>query len=327
MSCANPLHIKNNYYNPNKPGRPFSNRYWEVPCGYCLNCRVDKRNFLEDCCNYAYNEYGTGAFVTFTYDDNHIPLVTSPVDNITRQTLDKKDVQKFLYRIRSYIRYHHIDSKVCNPNFKFLYVGEYGDEFQRPHYHFIFFGLDWLSCKNMFYDCWKKGLIDSLPIKDGCFRYVLKYLDKQVKGKEKENMYIKHGVTPPFSHHSIKLGQGLFINQLDYIEENNYCYKSGIIDRPLSNYLKKKLLGVSVQNFSYIRDKAKSYNLKSENSSALGGYPLSQLNDFKHSLAKRREKNLYISSLDSGSPVAPLIPDTVDIVAVTEVINACVTSD
>lgn len=323
MACAHPLQIKNKYFNKNTKylDSVFTQRYWTVPCGYCLNCRVDKRNFLEDCCNYEYNKFGCGSFVTFTYDDNHIPYVQSPIDFINRQTLSKDDVKKFLDKIRSCIRYYKIDSKVCNPNFKYLCVGEYGDTFQRPHYHFVFFGLDWLACQKIFYQVWKKGIIDSLPIKDGCFRYVLKYLDKQIKGKDKIEKYVKHNVIAPFSHHSINFGTGLFTSQIDYIEKNNYCYKYGQKDKPISNYLKKKLLGRSVQNYDYLRDKAVSYGITPEYKNS---YSLSQLNALRSRLALTRERNLYLASLRAGQASDIPISEKSNNSLVIELVNSAV---
>lgn len=48
-------------------------KYLEVPCGWCLNCRVDKQNWITDACEYEWKKYNyIGAFVTFTYDDIHL---------------------------------------------------------------------------------------------------------------------------------------------------------------------------------------------------------------------------------------------------------------
>lgn len=302
MACANPLKVLNKYYDSTRAGRPFSQKYFCVPCGYCLNCRVDKRNFLEDCCSYEYNKYGCGSFVTFTYDDLNIPMVQSPKDFQFRPTLSRDDVQKFLYRLRSDIRYHKVDNKLINPKFKMLYVGEYGDEFQRPHYHFIFFGLDWLACDNLFHRNWKLGIIDSLPIQDGCFRYVLKYLDKQVHGSQKKVLYDDNNVVAPFSAHSRYFGYDLFLKQLDYIEKHNYCYHYGVNDKPLNNYLKHRLLGFTTTNLRDTRKKMESYNVKKDDDNSIGGYSLQSINDFKHKQAKLREYNLYKKSIDSGFP-------------------------
>lgn len=302
MACANPFQIINKYYNPSLPGSIHQNKYITVPCGWCLNCRVDKRNFLEDCCNYEFNNFGCGAFVTFTYDDNHIPMVTSPIDFKIRPTLRRDDVKKFLYRLRSKIRYSGINTKLCNPKFKMLYVGEYGDEFQRPHYHFLFFGLDFMACEKLFYDSWQLGLIDSLPIKDGCFRYVLKYLDKQLHGDYKKQIYDDNNVESPFSYHSINFGKGLFTKQIDYIEKNNYSYKVGAFARPLPNYYKKQLLGFSHKQYSKLADMAKNYNVKKDDINGVYGWKKETLDKLSLQKAKIREKNLYYSSLDNSQP-------------------------
>lgn len=311
MSCANPFMIKNKYYDPSRCGSIFQQEYLSVPCGWCLNCRIDRRNFLEDCCNYEYNNYGCGAFVTFTYDDNHIPMVTSPLDNIPRPTLRRDDVKKFLYRLRSKINYYGLDVKICNPRFKVLYCGEYGDSFGRPHYHFLFFGLDYMACQKIFYESWKNGSIESLPIKDGCFRYVLKYLDKQIKGVEAKKLYEDNNVEAPFSYHSVKFGYGMLSNQIGYIEKNNYMYKNGAFERPLPSYYKKQLLGHSNIKYFEVEKQLLSHSVKKDNSNGVYRYKKETMDKFKHRLAKIREKNLYVHSLDNGEPCyQPIVEDT-----------------
>lgn len=304
MACANPLTIKNPHFDRTgtKALPQYFTQYYKVPCGWCLNCRVDKRNYLKDCLNYEYNNYGCGSFVTFTYDDNHLaPLLRQGADGKINATLCRDDYIHFLYRLRSTIARKKLNDKLINPRFKYLCVGEYGDEFQRPHFHIIFLGLDWLACEKLFLDNWKNGLIDSLPIKEGCFDYVLKYLDKQVHGKQAMELYDNQGLERPFHTHSTGLGKGLYLQQMDYILNHNYCYKSEHnLDRPLPNYWKNKLFGKTKPDYKKYRDVMRSYNVKGENHNNIYGYSLKQMNDFKHKQAILRAQNIYAKSIQSG---------------------------
>lgn len=64
-------------------------------------------------------------FITFTYDDEHLPLTDDGVP-----TLYKDDVQKFVRRLKKALGYGRL---------RYFFVGEYGDLLKRPHYHALFF--------------------------------------------------------------------------------------------------------------------------------------------------------------------------------------------
>lgn len=62
------------------------------------------------------------SFITLTYSDEHLPVTGS---------LDKTVLSKTFRKMRDY-----------GFRFKYFACGEYGEEFGRPHYHAILFGLD-----------------------------------------------------------------------------------------------------------------------------------------------------------------------------------------
>lgn len=63
-------------------------------------------------------------FVTLTHADDTVRVLENG-----NMTLDKKDYQDFLNRLR----------KNVGKNVRYFGVGEYGDKFQRPHYHLAMF--------------------------------------------------------------------------------------------------------------------------------------------------------------------------------------------
>lgn len=305
--CVNPLIVTNpNFDSHGLSSRPSKNiKFYSVPCGWCLNCRVDRRNWLTDACNYEFSKFGCGAFVTFTYDDYHLPFVSDPTDNSVKMSLSKNDFKLFLYRLRSNIRSKfgpNFTSKTVNSRFKFLCVGEYGDVFKRPHYHCLFFGLDFLACKKIFLASWKNGLIDSLPIQNGGIRYVLKYCDKQLHGDSLKKEFTAHNLEAPFLRKSIRLGFGLLSDNLDFIQNNNFCYKSSHnLLRPIPAYYRQKFADPPKFNYDLVAQKMLAYGFK-PNSSYLHKFSLADMNNFKHARSLINEKNLYSGLISSGNP-------------------------
>lgn len=187
MSCNNP------FYLPHKDlrGRTVKGIFDQIPCGWCMGCKIDRRNMWEDRINWAKRGMSS-AFVTLTYDDYKLP-----VNNEGTPTLRRDDFKKFIDRLRVNVARKR-PSQLCTKNFKYYAVGEYGDTFGRPHYHVIFAGLDFYDMRKMFYDTWKGGIIDSLPVLEGAVRYVLKYLDKQVHGDLVKEIYDDNEIERPF---------------------------------------------------------------------------------------------------------------------------------
>lgn len=95
LNCANPIYVK-------KTGIL-------VPCGKCLKCRSKYRLQWQLRLQHELDSYnGVAMFLTLTYDEKYLPYNNS---------LDKRDVQLFIKRLRKY--YSDI-------NIKYFAVGEYG---------------------------------------------------------------------------------------------------------------------------------------------------------------------------------------------------------
>lgn len=228
MACSNP------FYRYNK----ITNSYARIPCGWCMSCRIDKRNYYRDKFEYCLRKEfnSVGSFTCITYDDNHLPLNFDG----TIPTLKKSDSVNFIKRVRSYLKYHKIDSPFLKQGFKFFCAGEYGD-LGRPHMHYIFCGLDYTCVNELFRSCWKNGvIIDNRPILDGGINYVMKYMDKQQHGSELDEYY-DNGVEPPFMHCSHSLAKGLYDTDEDYYEWRN----------------KKRPLPIWVRNSRFIKPDTK----------------------------------------------------------------------
>lgn len=308
MACAHPLVIelqRNSFYRWQSPHRgDFGLR--SVPCRWCLNCRVDRRNELVDRCKYELCEKLTGAFVTFTYDDAHLytecPFVET--NDGMKPSLDYSHIRKFIDAVRVKIRRWNSKANLknnvlMNDNFSYLYVGEYGHEPQksiwnRPHFHVLFFGLDFAACRQIFQDSWKRGFIDSLPILDGGIEYVLKYMDKQVFGDQAFWTYDVNGLARPKSFHSNRLGYNLYFKNLPDIIEHGMTYKIAHNKRrPVPQYVQNVILSSKFKDNldTYFESRAqtvnemKTYSLRDFSSQAIASW--------KTRKAKQRERLLY----------------------------------
>ena len=255
MACSRPLELpwnvlksRNKYLFLDLPHR--TNTY--IPCNRCLNCRIDKINSYTDRCEYELIKRGCGAFVTFTYDDVHIQhLLRHTPDGRLVATISRDDSRRFLYRLNKNVKKFLKDSgydnmPMCQKDYKYILSAEYGDHgtiFDRPHFHALFFGLDYAFCKKIFARSWRgQGQIKVLPITNGAPQYCLDYITTMEYGAMKKIKYDNNNLEPPFQVHSLGLGSGLYYEQLDYIKNHNNCYRFHGKDRPIPTYWRNKFL-------------------------------------------------------------------------------------
>lgn len=351
MSCCQPFEIKNPHFN--QLGYPKHwKEYLEVPCGWCLNCRVDKLNWITDACEYEWKQYNyIGSFVTFTYDDIHLfkhsnilpedfysfrddtgkEHVIPFINNKPAQySLCRDDARDFLKRLRAKIDYYYKRHKInncdlCRKDFKFIQTGEYGDMFGRPHYHFVFFGLDYNFCQEIFEDCWQQGLIDSKPIQDGAFRYVSDYFTKQLCGKRAVEVYDDNGLERPYFTHSLRLGKGLILEQLDFIMKHHGCYiNNDDVLRPIPIYYKNVFhINTIDKQYKSIEEDMINHCIKPQEDpkNNVFRYSLKQMNEYKRSQCLLRHKKLEIKFNDAGREFEPLISYNVSSVNIDEILN------
>ena len=305
MACAHPfsIQIKDRF-----SIQTLSYNHY-IPCGWCLNCRVDKANELTHRCEQELINYKCGAFVTLTYDDLHIvdKLRKTPNGDLVA-TVSKDDARKYMYRLRSNIKNKLPDTLLSNHHFKYLLVSEYGGEgqiFDRPHIHILLFGLDFAVCKKIIERSWQgKGIIKCLPILSGGIQYVLKYLDKQLHGKQAIAKYDDNNLEQPFQTHSLGLGKSLYENQKNYINSHNGCYRWKGKDVPVPPYYKNKYyfedLTKNQKMTRQIEKYEKKTNIKFNRLSEKARY---DLHDFNIRQNLIREENINVQNRLHGKPI------------------------
>lgn len=144
---------------------PADYGHGRVACGQCTNCRINHklrwmgRMALEQ--KYAFPGM-PGAFLTLTYDDEHVPKNGS---------LFRRDLQDFMDALR----------RNTSRTERYFAVGEYGSQTLRPHYHVLHFGAygnpAWAKIYNR---CWKRGFIQVGSAEGAAHNYVAGYVTKKL---------------------------------------------------------------------------------------------------------------------------------------------------
>lgn len=150
-----------------------------LPCGKCIGCRMDYARQWAIRCMHEAELHDYNCMVTLTYDNDHLPDDSS---------LRPVDVQLWLKRLRRQFP----DYKI-----KYFLCGEYGDQFSRPHYHVLLFGIDFshdyeYNNKDSrpkvveLQDTWTLGHVHVAPLNYEIACYVARYCTKK---QEKEIDY------------------------------------------------------------------------------------------------------------------------------------------
>jgi len=165
-----------------------------VPCGRCAPCRVNRAEDWKNRMVWESDNYENTSFLTLTYEDNFLPLDRS---------VDKRELQLFFKRLRK-----DLDGR----KIKYFSCGEYGEDFGRPHYHAVVFGLHCINDSESVRQCWGKGNVSLSIFKPERARYVAGYLLKEV-----DSRIDLTGCTKPFALMSKKLGKSFAISNAERI--------------------------------------------------------------------------------------------------------------
>lgn len=151
--------------------------YQEVPCGWCVNCRISKAREWATRVVHEASGWCCSCFITLTYRDEDLPANGS---------LDFEEFQRFWKRLRKRVG-----------SLKYYACGEYGERTGRPHYHAIVFGLRPCGCRadqgmnekccdedrNLVLKAWGHGGVDRLgTVTMDSARYVADYVGKVLTG-------------------------------------------------------------------------------------------------------------------------------------------------
>ena len=171
MLCAKPI--------------PVSGMPHPVPCGRCMNCRINKQRFWIGrlLCEAAY--YPESHFVTLTYDEDYMPK-----DELGRGILVPREFNLWVKRFRK-----------LNGPVRYFGVGEYGSQKWRPHFHAILYGRDSSTIEAEVARSWRFGHTTAYPFTEFRARYVVGYTLKKMTTKGDDRL---EGRPPEFARMSRK---------------------------------------------------------------------------------------------------------------------------
>lgn len=152
MKCITPLSVFDKIQGIHIP----------VDCGKCPECikkRTSQWSFrLRKEGDYSSSSY----FITLTYDTQHVPITKNGY-----MTLNPEHVTLWLKRLR----------KISKEKIKYYYVGEYGSNTNRPHYHMIIFNANIEDIETT----WYYGSVHYGTVTGASIGYTLKYMIKDAR--------------------------------------------------------------------------------------------------------------------------------------------------
>lgn len=239
-----------------------------VPCGKCPICHSNRKQDWQFRLEQELKTAESAHFITLTYDDDNIKR-----SETGQHTLEKKDVQKFLKRLRINQDRANIKSILKQYKWKtveeakelikeftkirYYLVGEYGTHTFRPHYHGIFFNIDNTTLKNT-EKIWKHGSIDIGTVTPESINYVTSYCinpQRKLKVKEPEfalmsrNPGIGSGYLKNKNYH-VQTGNTNVRNQEGNHQRLPQYYKDKFFTKTQLEYLSadNQLLGIANEN-------------------------------------------------------------------------------
>lgn len=152
-------------------------------------------------------------------------------DGVTTLTLRPKDLQDFIKRLRRDQEYHF------GNHIKFYGVGEYGEQFHRPHYHMIAFGLicndikeshrnksgRMIHTSDRIAKIWNRGIVEVENLTWELAAYAARYCVKKL-GKSETDFYESFGLVPEFQRCSQGFGRDYFDENMDDIYNYDEIY-------------------------------------------------------------------------------------------------------
>lgn len=183
--CTSPFKVK------------VDDKIMDVPCGRCLNCRIEYTRSWAARITHELNYYEKASFLCLTYTDQYLPP----------HGVSKDDLQKFFKRLR----------KNTGRQIKYLACGEYGETKKRAHYHVALLGvgLD-PDDRNHIINAWPYGHVDFGFLNYSSARYVAGYVLKKYNTLD---YVLPVGKLPEFVLHSKGLGKRFVEDNRDQLTQ------------------------------------------------------------------------------------------------------------
>lgn len=174
MACYHPFYLRE--------------RETAVPCNRCVGCQKEYARQWSVRCMHEASLHPANCMLTLTYDDVNLPPFGSLVS---------RDLQLFWKRLR----------KATGATFSYFACGEYGSRTNRPHYHALVFGFDFLDKRlwavrhgercyrsPLLERVWRGGLSEVGSVTARSARYVAGYVAKKWSSRYDPEAYVRERV-------------------------------------------------------------------------------------------------------------------------------------
>lgn len=162
----------------------FADMRVDFACGQCIGCRIERSRHWAIRCVHEASLYEDNCFITLTYSPQHLPADGS---------LCLEHFQKFMKRLRK---------KFAPRIIRFFHCGEYGETFERPHYHACLFNFDLLDrvlfkrkdniclyTSEILQALWPYGFVTVGNVTFESAAYVARYIMKKITGEHSDGWY------------------------------------------------------------------------------------------------------------------------------------------
>jgi len=217
-------------------------------CGQCMPCRINRRRMWTHRIMLECTQHPVNSCWTLAYGEDYLTKTEGGLP-----TLKPKELTDFLKRLR--MDFHPL-------KLRYFYVGEYGSNTERPHYHLALFNFP--ACErgvtrlNRRGDCcgicdrvreiWSKGFVYSGQLENASAAYIAGYVTKKLTSKEDPRLCGRH---PEYARMSLKPGIGagfmpevasaLLTHNLETLTDVPTSLQHGPSVQPLGRYLTRQL--------------------------------------------------------------------------------------
>lgn len=232
--CFNPQIIANNSVYKNAV---FSDEAFEVPCGTCLECRDSQQADWERRLSFEiyslYKRRGHGVFLTLTFDDDSLPMMSFPRRDCSMSQpvpcFDNNLVKDFLLELKK--------SMLCRygkKSYKYFLAEEFGKTTQRPHLHLLGLLEENVDMKDFYHlvnSAWLHGFIFPKydPKIDDFVKYdkvkcCMVHADIELIDRAASAKYVSKYITKDLSFYSIPEINDFMSGYYPYIKEHGLYY-------------------------------------------------------------------------------------------------------
>lgn len=206
-----------------------------IACGQCIGCRLERSRQWAMRCVHESSLHEDNSFITLTYADDHVPIGGSLV---------KKHFQDFIKRLRWHLNKKH------NTKIRYYACGEYGSQYERPHYHSCIFGWDfpdkylWSTRRGVklyrsptLETLWPVGFSTVGDVTFESAAYTARYIVKKITGELAAETYERidtttgeiHSITPEYTTMSLRpaIGKDWFETFTDDVYPSDFVIMRG----------------------------------------------------------------------------------------------------